>query len=572
MGTSSLRRTAQLRALREDLEVVALRGNVDTRLRRLADGDYDAIVIAMAGLVRLGLQAGAALDADVFVPAAGQGTLALQARSGDAAVLERVRAIADPATEACLAAERALVRALEADCDTPVGAHAIAVEDGLLLSAFVGRADGGPGSAIGSRAMTRTLWAWPSRIACARPAPTRSSDDDSASLLDQGLRRAVVAPLAMSAGRVYLVGAGPGDPGLMTARSLELIASADVILYDRLIPAAALDGARQDALLIDVGKQGGGPAVPQSRTQELLIEHARDRSTVVRLKGGDPFVFGRGGEEALGLREAGIPYEVVPGITAGVAAPAYAGIPVTHRDRASAVAFVTGHEDPAKPETALDWRALAAFPGTLVFYMGCASSSTSRASLIDNGRDPGEPVAVVERGTLPGQRTISGTLADIAQRAAKEAVIAPSITVVGPVAGLADELAWLKHLPLSGITVAVTRARAQASGLARALADLGATVVQAPAIRIEELPGPAPDLNDYDLLCLTSPNGARLLFERMSAGGLDARALACDDGRRDRTRHRRRPGRAGRAGRHRARALRGRGPDRGARPATCRGR
>src|SRR3954466_3585918 len=167
---------------------------------------------------------------------------------------------------------------------------------------------------------------------------------------------------------VHLVGAGPGDPGLMTRRSLELIASADTILYDRLIPAGALAGARPDAELVYVGKEGGGPQVDQAETERLLVERARAGRRVVRLKGGDPFVFGRGGEEALALREAGIPFEVVPGVTAGVAAPAYAGIPVTQRGMASAVAFVTGHEDPAKAASDLDWPALAAFPGTLVFY------------------------------------------------------------------------------------------------------------------------------------------------------------------------------------------------------------
>ncbi|MEA2313253.1 MAG: uroporphyrinogen methyltransferase / synthase, partial [Solirubrobacteraceae bacterium] len=174
----------------------------------------------------------------------------------------------------------------------------------------------------------------------------------------------------MSGGIVHLVGAGPGDPGLLTVRAAELIAEADVILYDRLIPREALAGARPDAELVYVGKEGGGPSVPQGETTRALVEYAAAGKRVVRLKGGDPFVFGRGGEEALALREAGLAFEVVPGITAGVAAPAYAGIPVTHRDLASGVAFVTGHEDPDKPESALDWPALAAFPGTLVFYMG----------------------------------------------------------------------------------------------------------------------------------------------------------------------------------------------------------
>ncbi|HEV3318488.1 MAG TPA: uroporphyrinogen-III C-methyltransferase [Solirubrobacteraceae bacterium] len=328
------------------------------------------------------------------------------------------------------------------------------------------------------------------------------------------------------ASRVHLVGAGPGDPGLLTARALELIATADVILYDRLIPASALDGARAEAELLFVGKQGGGESVPQEQTEELMIDRARAGRTVVRLKGGDPFVFGRGGEEALRLRAAGIPYEIVPGVTSGVAAAAYAGIPVTHRGLSIGVALITGHEDPDKDiETSLDWPALAAFPGTLVFYMGVRALPGIAGSLIAAGRSPQEAVAIVERGTLPGQRTITGTLATIAEVAVAEDVRAPSITVVGPVAALSDELAWLPPSPLAGLTVAVTRARPSAGGLARRLESLGARVVQAPAIRTVPLPGPAPDLASYDLVCLTSPVGVDALFKRLHADGLDARAL-----------------------------------------------
>jgi uroporphyrinogen III methyltransferase / synthase len=324
-------------------------------------------------------------------------------------------------------------------------------------------------------------------------------------------------------GVVHLVGAGPGDPGLLTVRAVELIAAADVILYDRLIPATALDHARDDAELIYVGKQGDGPQFPQEQTHRLLVEHARAGRRVVRLKGGDPFVFGRGGEEALVLREAGIPFEVVPGVTAGVAAPAYAGIPVTHRELASGVAFVTGHEDPAKPETALDWDGLAGFPGTLVFYMGVRALPRIAAALIAAGRPADEPAAVVQQGTLGGQRTVVATLAKIGDVAADAGIKPPSITVVGPVAGLARELAWLGDArPLTGLSVAVTRARAQASGLAGRLRALGAEVVEAPAIAIEPLPVTMPDVRDYDLLCVTSPNGATRLLEEVR----DARALA----------------------------------------------
>ena len=325
---------------------------------------------------------------------------------------------------------------------------------------------------------------------------------------------------------VYLVGAGPGDPGLLTARALELIAGADVIVHDRLIPHGALDGARADALLVYAGKEGGGPSIPQEEIEALLVEHGAAGGAVVRLKGGDPFVFGRGGEEAEALRAAGIAFEVVPGVTAGVAAAAYAGIPVTHRDAASAVAFVTGHEDPTKPKSALDWDALAVFPGTIVVYMGVRQLAAISERLRAGGRAGAEPAAVIERGTLPAQRVVTGTLGTIASVAASAGVRAPAIAVFGQVAALRERLQWFESRPLAGLAVAVTRARAQASGLAARLGALGAEVVEAPAIRIAPLDGPALSVEAYDLICLTSPNGVRLLFERMLAAGRDARALA----------------------------------------------
>ena len=323
-------------------------------------------------------------------------------------------------------------------------------------------------------------------------------------------------------GKVYLVGAGPGDPGLLTVRALELLREADVVIHDRLVPPEALEVVTGE--LVYVGKEGGGEQVPQDETNRLLVEHAKAGRSVVRLKGGDPFVFGRGGEEAEVLRDAGIAVEVVPGVTAGVAAPAYAGVPVTQRGMASAVAFVTGHEDPDKGRAgtgSIDWAALAGFPGTLVFYMGVRALPRIASRLVEEGRAATEPVAVVERGTMPGQRLVRGTLGDIAERASEAGVRPPSITVVGPVAGL--ELEWLEAArPLAGVRVAVTRARAQASALAARLRGLGAEVVEAPSIRIEPLDAEVPDLASYDLLCLTSPNGVERLFELVR----DARALA----------------------------------------------
>jgi uroporphyrinogen III methyltransferase / synthase len=344
--------------------------------------------------------------------------------------------------------------------------------------------------------------------------------------------------MSARSGVVYLVGAGPGDPELLTLRAAELIATADVILHDRLIPAGALERAREDAELVYVGKQppagssGSEAEQAQKRIEELMIERTRAGRSVVRLKGGDPFVFGRGGEEAEALAAAAVPFEIVPGITAGVAAPAFAGIPVTHREDASAVAFVTGHEDPSKVDSALEWEALARFPGTLVLYMGVRRLPEIAEALTAAGRNPTEPAAAIERGTLPGQRTVTATLAELPAAAERAGLRPPSVLLFGPVAARRGAIAWLERRPLHGRRVVVTRARAQASELARTLERLGAEVVELPAIRIEprvdslEVRAAVEALHSYALVCFTSANGVRLLFEAMAAAGRDARALA----------------------------------------------
>jgi uroporphyrinogen III methyltransferase/synthase len=338
--------------------------------------------------------------------------------------------------------------------------------------------------------------------------------------------------MAARPGVVYLVGAGPGDPGLMTVRGAELVASADVILYDRLIPQAALSGAREDAELVYVGKRPGAPEIPQSEIETTMVERARAGRSVVRLKGGDPFVFGRGGEEAETLAAAGVPFEVVPGVTAGVAAPAYAGIPVTHREDASAVAFVAGHEDPSKDGSSIDWDALARFRGTLVLYMSVKRLPDVAARLIAGGRSADEPAAAVERGTTPAQRTVSATLADLPDAVAAAGIAPPAVMLIGPVAARRETIGWLERRPLFGLRVVVTRARAQASGLAATLAALGADVIELPAIRVvpridsAEVSDAVGAIHSYALVCLTSPNGVRVLFDALEAAGLDARALA----------------------------------------------
>lgn len=333
------------------------------------------------------------------------------------------------------------------------------------------------------------------------------------------------------AGKVYLVGAGPGDPGLMTARALELIANADAVLYDRLIPDSALDGAREDAILEYAGKGPSGDSVKQGGIEARMLELAEEGKSVVRLKGGDPFVFGRGGEEAAVLAERGIAFEVVPGVTAGVAAAAYAGVPVTHRDHAAAVAFITGHEDPTKPETSMDWPAIAAFPGTLVFYMGVKNLPRISEQLIEAGRSADEPVAVIERGTTTAQRTVTGRLVDIPELAVEADIKPPALTVIGDVVKEREQIAWFEDRPLFGRKVAVTRARAQASKFAEQLRALGAEVVQAPAISTRERSDEAvaaavAEVETFGLIAFTSAAGVESFFNALARDGKDARALA----------------------------------------------
>jgi uroporphyrinogen III methyltransferase / synthase len=310
---------------------------------------------------------------------------------------------------------------------------------------------------------------------------------------------------------VYLVGAGPGDPGLLTVRGRELLERCDALVYDRLADPRIVALAPADAERIYAGKEPNRHALTQEQINDLLVELGGRCRRVVRLKGGDPFIFGRGGEEALVLEAAGIPWEVVPGISSAYAVPAYAGIPVTQRGMAAQFTVVTGHEDPAKEGSDLDWASLAGTPGTLVFLMGVRSLPGNAARLIEHGMPADTPAAVISHGTRPEQRTVTATLAGIAEAAA--GMQAPAITLVGPVAALHERLAWWERRPLFGRRVVVTRARPQASGLAARLSELGAGVVEAPAIAIQHLPFDQPDLGSYDVVCVTSANGVERLLD-----------------------------------------------------------
>lgn len=351
----------------------------------------------------------------------------------------------------------------------------------------------------------------------------------------------------------YLVGAGPGDPSLITARGLDLIRRADAIVYDYLASDRLLDQAPAGADLVYVGKKGFGRHVSQDQINDLLVTKARELEAraeaaggvgkpdgegpvLVRLKGGDPYVFGRGGEETLALRAAGIPFEVVPGVTAGIAVPAYAGIPVTHRKLSSSVTLVTGHEDPTRTASSLDWPALAALVArgdTVCFYMGVHTLPQIARRLQEEGAPAQTPAALVRWGTTSDQETLVSTLAGLAQDAARARFAAPAIIVVGRTVDLRQELSWYEDLPLFGRTVVVTRSRTQAEGLVGRLRELGANVREVPAIAFEDpedygaLDAGLGRLDAYDWIVFTSANGVKRFFDRLrKVFGRDARSLA----------------------------------------------
>ncbi|MDA0233294.1 MAG: uroporphyrinogen-III C-methyltransferase, partial [Chloroflexi bacterium] len=313
-------------------------------------------------------------------------------------------------------------------------------------------------------------------------------------------------------GTVYLVGAGPGDPGLITVRGLNILRTADAVVYDRLASESLLKEAKDGAELIDAGKRRGDHRMSQEEINSELVRLSSEGRSVCRLKGGDPFVFGRGGEEALALAEAGLPWEVVPGITSPIAAAAYAGIPITQRGMAASFTVVTGSEDPDKPDSTLDWGALARVGGTLAFVMGWKSMPQIVSTLIGNGISPETPAALVQWGTTPMQRTVTGSIEDIVEKGKAAGIGAPVILVVGKVSSLRDRLAWFDTRPLFGLSVLITRARSQASRLAEQLESHGARTIQVPVIDIvpvadtAELDTAAKSLDRYDWVTFTSAN------------------------------------------------------------------
>jgi len=335
----------------------------------------------------------------------------------------------------------------------------------------------------------------------------------------------------MSKGIVYLVGAGPGDPGLITIKGKECVRKADVIVYDYLVSSRLLAQAKPDCEIIYAGKMTSNHTMPQDRINSLLSQKAKEGKIVCRLKGGDPFLFGRGGEEALFLNKEGVVFEVVPGVSAAISVPAYAGIPVTHRGVTSSFCAITGHEDPTKENSHIDWAKISTGIGTLVFFMGVKNLPVIAKKLMENGRAKETPVALVRNGATPTQFTVTGTLENIADIAKKAKMAPPALIIVGEAVLLRENLMWFEKRALFGKKIVVTRARAQVSDFSKNLENLGAQVIEFPTIKIDPPDNPDPlrlaasAISAYDWVILTSVNGVNSLMGAIHETGGDSRAF-----------------------------------------------
>ena len=510
VGTSSLRRELQIKAMNPNITTKSLRGNVPTRLNKLREGQYDGIILAAAGLKRLGLLNEPDLsyeyfNIDEFLPAAGQGILALEIRKGSLeAVMEQLN---DANIHNVLKAERKFLEDLGGSCNAPCGIYCyptaegyamkgMYAEDGVNLKYIKGETKGIAEEAI---------------IALAHKLAFEIQNKANPA--------------------VSLVGAGPGNKGMISKKALECIKKADVIIYDNLIAPSILNEARMDAALLYVGKRANCHAVKQEKINELLVEKALEGKYVVRLKGGDPFIFGRGGEEALYLRDAGISFEIVSGISSSYSVPAWAGIPVTHRGLATSFHVITGHEKNDKDETAADYKLLAKENGTLIFLMGLHQLREIAHKLIMGGKSVNTPTAVIQSGGTARQRTVTGRLAEIADIVEKEQVETPAIIVVGDVVDLKEKIQWMQDKPLSGKKILLTGTRHHVKEIEEKLESMGAETIAISLIETQSIQNDQSDtllknILKYNWVTFVSVTGVDAFFESLDRLKIDRRKLA----------------------------------------------
>ena len=518
VGTGSLRRALQIRQMCNGVEIRDIRGNVPTRLKKLSEELFDGIILAAAGLKRLGYLSDACdetgcfeaeeqtffyeiLSKEQFLPAAGQGIIALETRQKDCE--DCMQAIHDEDTWQMFLTERSFLRAIGGGCN-----EAAAV-DGQKVSVRARYA--GDGLHMKEKTVTGT----------------RCGNIEEDRKLAVSLGEQIAARLQR--GKVYLIGAGPGDTGLITMKGIEALKEADVVVYDHLASASLLNETKDAAEWIDAGKFAGNHRMKQSEIEQLLIEKAMAGHVVARLKGGDPFIFGRGGEEALALTAAGIEYEVIPGVSSVYSAPAYAGIPITHRGKASSFHVITGHEDPTKENSSLDYEILAREEGTLVFLMGLSKLHQISERLIANGKDAHTPAAVIASGTTARQRCVTGELGRIAAISEKADIQPPAILVVGDVVNLKGAVDWQQPGPLSGRKILVTATEIIARPLAEYIRRLGGepVVMSLIGVKGQEMSSIKAVLTSPGKrwLVFTSRNGVRFFFEQMKKEQVDIRSL-----------------------------------------------
>ncbi|WP_303133911.1 hydroxymethylbilane synthase [uncultured Clostridium sp.] len=519
IGTSSRRRVLQGQRLFPDAEFKGIRGNLNTRLRKLDSGEYDALILAAAGLIRLGFadRISRYFSVEEMIPSAGQGILAIQGRRDRE--IPFVKMVHSEESAVLTRAEQGFVATLGGGCSSPTAASAVLENGKIKLRGLYYKEETGEvriGSIEGEAEKAAEL---------------------GRKLAEQLSGKPALSPL----GKVYLIGSGPGDAGLFTLRGRELLEQADAVVYDALAGDAVLGWIPEHTRKIDVGKRSGRHSKKQEEILEILLEEAKKGGTIVRLKGGDPFVFGRGGEEAEFLKKHQIPFEVVPGISSSLAVPAYFGIPVTHRGLAGSFHVITGHRMEGMP--ALDFEALARVGGTLIFLMSVANAPRICEGLLSAGMKPETPAAFLMNGTLASQRMIRATLQTLPEEGVRQGVKAPAILVIGEVCALADTCAWREEKPLAGKRIVITRPKERSQKLAEHLRDAGAEVLEFPTIELkpvwkksekadagtadkEKLYELVRNLESYHWLVLTSPAGAQYFFELLNQMQKDFRSLS----------------------------------------------
>lgn len=504
IGTGSKRRLFQLQAIRPDIIAVPIRGNVETRIQKLDEEGLDGVILAAAGLHRLGLsdRISQYLPVEVMIPAPAQGALGLQYRSGDAHIGNMLQAIADEAADLCIRAERSFLKYIEGSCHIPIGCYVTQSGDALLLQSIYGDANG------------KALY----RQTLSGPATNPEALGYQAAM--------VTLKDTYQDCRVSLVGAGPGDPGLITQKALERLRACDAVVYDRLASPHLLNEVPESAHRLYVGKASSDHVMTQDEINRQLVRLSGQYKRIVRLKGGDPYVFGRGGEEALVLESHGIPYEVIPGVTSAIAGLAYAGIPITHRGIASSFHVFTGHHQ--MEAQGLDYQIIAHLEGTLVFLMSLSSYKQICRELVDHGKSGTTPVAVVSNATTGLQRVNCATLETVEQISD---LPSPAFLIVGEVVSLRDKLNWFEKMPLFGKRIIVTRTTQQSSHFSQKLREMGAQAYELPTIAREAVIDPScaetlRHLPLYTQIWFTSEFAVIQFFQRLKQAGLDARALS----------------------------------------------